>query len=78
VPRLVQVAAMKPQGLLLGGLPHVALLALPRPRILGSVRPETPTLTDLGCNLRRDQIRCGAAIGRPVAQTALANRSSLT
>ena len=25
VPRLVQVAAMEPQGFLLGGLPHVAL-----------------------------------------------------
>src|SRR5256885_7705415 len=35
VARLVQVAAVEPQRLLLRGLPHVALLALPRSRVLG-------------------------------------------
>src|SRR5713101_9785470 len=57
VPRLVQVAAMKPERLLLGGLPHVAQLPLPWPRVVGGVRPESPTPADLRCNLWRDQIR---------------------
>ena len=37
VPGLVQVAAVHPQVGHLGGLPHVALLALPGPRVLGGV-----------------------------------------
>src|SRR5690606_28223261 len=37
VPRLVQVAAVEPQAVLLRGLPHVALLALPGAGVLGGV-----------------------------------------
>src|SRR5579875_1616633 len=35
VARLVQIAAVEPERLLLRRLPHVALLALPRARVLG-------------------------------------------
>src|ERR1700674_571444 len=57
VARLVQVAPVEPERLLLGGLPHVAQLALPRSGVLGGFRPKTPTLTNLRRNLWRDQIR---------------------
>src|SRR6266849_2327866 len=57
VSRLAQIAAMKPERLLLGGFPHVAQFPLPRSGVIGGVRPETPTLTNFRCNLWRDQIR---------------------
>ena len=37
VSRLVQVAAMKPKRLLLGGFPHVAQLPLPWSGVLGGI-----------------------------------------
>src|SRR4051812_24367433 len=65
VPRLVQIAAVEPQRLLLGRLPHIALLALPRPWILGGVRAETPDLSALVGNLLRDEV------GRPAVHRAI-------
>src|ERR1035437_4314906 len=47
VPRLVQVAAVKPQRRLLGRLPHVPLFALTGTWVLGRVRPQPPDLADL-------------------------------
>ena len=43
VPRLVQVAAVEPQRLLLRRLPHVALLAFPRAGVLASCRSRGPS-----------------------------------
>src|SRR4051794_12959548 len=56
VPRLMQVAAVEPQGLLLRRLPHVALLALPGTRVLPSTRPMPPDLPDFVRDLLGDQI----------------------
>src|SRR5262249_11539697 len=56
VPGLMQVAAVEPQPVLLGRLPHVALLALPRAGILAGVRAQPPALADLAGHLRRDQV----------------------
>ena len=47
VAGLVQVAAVEPKPLLLGRLPHVALLAFPRAGVLGRVRAQSPDLADL-------------------------------
>src|ERR1700710_2028530 len=44
--RLVQVAAVEPQGLLLRRLPHVALFALPGAGVLGGGGAEAPALAD--------------------------------
>src|SRR4051812_36980661 len=63
VARLVQVAAVEPQRLLLGRLPHVALLALPRPGVLLRVRAEPPALADPVRHLLRDQL-AGPAVHR--------------
>src|ERR1700749_2546497 len=45
--RLMQIAAVEPQAVLLGRLPHVALFALPWAGVLGRVRAEPPNLADL-------------------------------
>src|SRR3954447_22467931 len=66
VARLVQVAAVEPQRLLAGRLPHVALLALPRARVLLGVRAQSPYLADLVGDLLGDQIG-GVAVHRGVA-----------
>src|ERR1700690_821200 len=42
VARLVQVATVEPQRLLMRRLPHVAQLALPGSRILAGIRAEAP------------------------------------
>src|ERR1700755_133241 len=55
MPRLVQVAAVEPQILLLGRLPHVALLALPRAGVFGGVAAKTPHLADLVGDVLPDQ-----------------------
>ncbi|MCO5546654.1 hypothetical protein L7F22_000088 [Adiantum nelumboides] len=65
-PGLVQVAAVEPQVLLLGGLPHVALLALPGTGVLGRVRAEAPHLADLVRDVLADDVG-GEAVHRPVA-----------
>jgi hypothetical protein len=66
VPRLMQVATVEPQRFLLGRLPHVALLPLPRPRVLGRVRAEAPHLADLVGHLLADQVG-RPAVHRPVS-----------
>src|SRR5699024_10956155 len=66
VPSLVEVAAHEPQVLLLGGLPHIALLALTRARVLGGLRPQTPALADLVRRLLVDEVS-DPAVHRPVA-----------
>jgi hypothetical protein len=38
---------VEPEVLLLSGLPHVAQLALPRPRVFRCLRAEAPALPDL-------------------------------
>src|SRR6267143_1590027 len=64
--RLMKVAAVEPQCFLLGWLPHVAQLPLPRSWVLRGVRPKTPTLTNLCRNLRRDQV-CSPPVHRAIA-----------
>ncbi|MPL79701.1 hypothetical protein SDC9_25585 [bioreactor metagenome] len=66
MPRLVQVAAVEPQVLLLGRLPHVALFALPGTGILGGVGAEAPDLTHLVRHLLADEVG-GPAVHRAVA-----------
>src|SRR3954453_4367416 len=56
VARLVQVAAVEPQRLLPGRLPHVALLALPRPGVLLGVRAEAPDLAHAVGHLLGDEV----------------------
>src|SRR6478735_169508 len=65
VPALVQVAAVDPQVLHVGGLPHVAQFPLPRPRILRRIRSEPPALADGVRHLGRDQIS-QPAVHRPI------------
>ena len=62
----MQVAAVEPQPILLRGLPHVPLFALPRPGVLGGVRAKTPHLANLVRYLLRDQL------GRPPVHGAIA------
>src|SRR5690242_17864549 len=52
VTRLVQVAAVKPQPILLGWFPHVAQLAFPRPRVFGRAGTQAPAPSDLRRDLR--------------------------
>src|SRR5438270_8428826 len=59
VSRLVQVSAVEPQRLDLGGLPHIALLALPGAGILCGARPQPPYLADAIGDLLGDEV------GRP-------------
>src|SRR3954453_18863722 len=56
VARLVQVAAVEPQRLLLGRLTHVALLALPGPGVLSSIRAQAPALADAVGGLPADYV----------------------
>src|SRR4051812_35363519 len=63
VPRLVQVAAVEPQRLLPGGLPHVALLALPRAGVLDGVRAQSPDLADGVGDVLADEVG-GPAVHR--------------
>ena len=55
MPRLVEVAAVEPQRILFGRLPHVALLALPGTWVLGGVRAQAPALSNLVSHLLRNQ-----------------------
>ncbi|MCY1209700.1 hypothetical protein D9M72_213620 [compost metagenome] len=66
VPGLVQVAAVEPERILLRGLPHVALFALPGAGVLGGVRAQAPAFADLVRDFRADQVR-RPAVHRPVA-----------
>jgi hypothetical protein len=66
VARLVQVAAVEPQGLLLGRLPHVAQLAFPGAGVLGVSEPRPqhlPTLSATSCEI---------SFGRPAVHRAVA------
>ena len=63
---LVQVASVDPEVLHLGGLPHVALLADPWPRILGGIGAEAPALANLVGNILADQV------SRPAIHRAIA------
>src|SRR5262245_18307385 len=56
-PRLLQVAAMKPERLLLRRPPHVPELALPRAGILGGIGAKAPAFADLVGDVRADQVR---------------------
>ena len=67
MPGLVQVAAVEPEGLLLGRLPHVALFALPWPRVFRGVRAEAPYLAHLVGDLLGDEVG-GPAVHRPIAR----------
>src|SRR5262245_48103203 len=66
-PRLLQVAGMEPEPLLLRRAPHVPELALPRPRILGGSGAEPPALADLVGHLGADELR------RPFGHRAVAS-----
>src|SRR3954454_13217228 len=66
VARLVQVAAVEPQRVLVRRLPHVALLALPRARVLLGVRAQAPDLADPVGDLLGDQL------GRPAVHRLVA------
>ena len=62
----MQVAAVEPQRLHLGGLPHVTLLALPGSGVLGRVRSQPPHLAHAIGHLLGDEVG-GPAVHRPVA-----------
>ena len=66
MPRLVKVAAMEPQRILLGRFPHVAQFAFPRARVFGGIRAKPPTLANLICHFLRDKPR------RPAIHRAIA------
>ena len=59
---------MHPEVVDLGGLPHVALLALPRPGVLGGVRAEAPHLAELVGGLLVDEV------GDPAVHRVVARR----
>src|SRR5262249_61315294 len=54
--RLLQVAAVEPEPLLLRRPPHVPELALPRARVLGRARAQAPAFADLVGDLRADEV----------------------
>src|SRR5579872_6452638 len=56
VARLVEIAAVEPQRLLVGRLPHVAQLAFPRARILARIGAEAPAFPDLVGHLLADEL----------------------
>src|SRR4051812_27574817 len=61
----MKIPAVEPQVLLLGRLPHVALLALPRAGILRGVATESPHLADLVGDVLADEVG-GPAVHRAV------------
>ena len=65
VAGLVQIASVEPERILLGRLPHVALLPHPGSGVLSGVRAESPALADLVGDLLRYEAR-RPAIHRPV------------
>src|ERR1043165_5435882 len=67
VPRLVQVAAVKPQAGLPRWLPHVAKLTFPRSWVLCCSRTQTPAFADLVGDFLRHDLR-NIAVHRPVAR----------
>src|SRR5690606_16880715 len=66
MPRLMQVTAVKPEVLLLGGLPHVAQLAFVRARILGGAGAQAPATPYLVGHFLGNQL------GSPAVHRAIA------